>query len=242
MCSGPDGCLRVKVQPRCLFHFSSAVSLRLALYDECESCPGQVNSKQLWSAACTACSVSVIHSFISLQQSPPQRSIRALILTHFSISLALALSFSLSRALPPPLPSLHLSSSCAIAPLTYRQFVSSHLCFLLSSAPSFLLSVFPVTSRSTGSRRSETPPEPGRPLEVLDSWSAERIKWSGQLADDQSESGSQDWLVFIERIGRLCRNWPSSAGRGQEASGLFCVMWKPAPRVSERRSVSSFQC
>lgn len=120
VCSGPDGCLRVKVQSCCLFHFSFAGSLRLALYDECKSCPGQVNSKQLWSAACTACSVSVIHSFISLQQSPPLRSTRVLILTHFSISL------SLSRSIFPPSPSFVPSPSLFLmcAPLSPRQFVS----------------------------------------------------------------------------------------------------------------------
>lgn len=106
--SGPDGCLRVKVQSRCLFHFSFAGSLRLALYDECESCPGQVNSKQLRSAACTACSVSVIHSFISLQQSPPLRSTRILILTHFSISLSLSRSIFLPSPSFVPSPSLFL--------------------------------------------------------------------------------------------------------------------------------------
>lgn len=138
MCSCPDGCLRVKVQSRCLFHFSCAGSLCLALYDECELCLGQVNSKQLWSAACTECSPSVIHSFISLQQSPPLRSTSALILTHFSISLSLSLSCFI---FPPPLPSLPLF-------LMYDRtsLYQTVVCVLtsLSSAPSFLLSVVPL--------------------------------------------------------------------------------------------------
>lgn len=150
VCSGPDGCLRVKVQSRCLFHFSFAGSLCLALYDECESCPGQVNSKQLWSAACTACSVSVIHSFISLQQSPPLRSTRVLILTHFSISLALSLSLYLS-----PLPFLR-SLSVSLPHVRSHLSLPDSLCPHISISHCLPLHPFSSlsTSHSTGIRVS----------------------------------------------------------------------------------------
>lgn len=161
------------------------------------------------------------HAFLFLRTSP-------------YLSLSLALSF------PPPLPSfpLRLSSSCAHLSLPDSLCPSISISHCLPLHPfSSLSSPLPLILPGSG---SEPLPEPGRLLEVLDSWSAEKIKRSGQLADDQSESGSQDWLIFIDRIGGLYRYWPVAAGRGQEASGLFCVMWKPALRVSESRSVLFF--
>lgn len=148
--------------------------------------------------------------------------------------------------------SLHFSLSRYLTPLPYPLSRCRFLiCFLTSliqilwAVTSFSLSSItvpastpssypaPITSYCTGGWWSETVPELGQQLETVDSWSAGGIKQSGQLAGDQCERGSQDCLIFIERIGRLRIYWPYTVGQGQEASGLFCIMWKSALRVSE---------
>lgn len=126
----------------CSFRFSSAGSPRLALYEERESCPGQVNSKQLRTAVCTACSVSNSQLAISAAISPSALHTRS----HSYASLRFSLSryltplpypLSLSQSLPHLLP--HLSRPDTLSRHIFLSFFRR--CACRSS---------PITSYRTG--------------------------------------------------------------------------------------------